>query len=48
MAKIKEVVYNGKNAKVLEQNSTHILIQFESGIKIATPIAKFHNHELIY
>ena len=41
-----KVNYCGKIAEVLETNSTHCLIQFDSGTKIATPKSSFKEEEI--
>jgi hypothetical protein len=41
------VLYCGKIAKVIDKHTTHILIEFENGNKLATPWISFKDNEII-
>ena len=41
------VLYCGKIAKVIDKHTTHILIEFENGNKLATPWILFKDNEII-
>ena len=42
-----QVIYCDKIAKVIDKHTTHILIEFENGNKIATPWGSFKENEII-
>ena len=39
----KKLIYLGKSVTVIAEDTTHVLIQFESGTKIATSKSTFEN-----
>ena len=41
------VIYCNKIAKVIDKHTTHILIEFENGTKLATPWGSFKGNEII-
>lgn len=40
------VLYCGHIAKVIDKHTTHILIEFENGSKLATPHSSFKDSEI--